>query len=64
MFPKFILCQVRCFVSDRAGVPQSLKLGQSSTSLTFVKLGEGWGKCLSQNEARSSSLKVEVLGFR
>jgi len=40
------------------------KLGQIFKYLTRVKIGEGWLKCLGQNEALSASLNVEVLDFR
>ena len=62
MLPKFVLRVILASFWNW-NAPKS-KIGQLSAYLTSCKkLGEEWAKCLSQNEAQSSSLKVEVLFY-
>jgi len=64
--PKFVL-RVRYVCSFRNWSSPNFKIEKISTIfdyLTPIENREEWAKCLSQNEAQLSSLKVEVLGFR
>jgi len=53
-----------CFASFWSYRASESKIRPNFEIFAPLKIGQGWLKCVGRNEARSSSLRVEVLGFQ